>query len=455
MAKPQDSTCGIVGLGYVGLTLAVNFDRAGYETIGYDIDDEKIAALQQHRDATGEYDEETIRESEITFTTDPAGFRRCDYVFVALPTPIDEFGTPDLSALEAACETVGRSISPDTVIVVESTVYPGATREVVRPAVTRGTSEQGEVPFRLGYSPERIVPGGENAFADVTKVVSAEDEATLHELGALYGSVIDADVHLSTSIEAAEAAKCLENVQRDVNIGLVNEFTLACHHIDLDLDPHDVLEIARTKWNFHDYRPGIVGGHCIPVDPHYLRHKFQEAGFDPRLLRAARSVNQQMAEHVKTLTVAALCEAKAARAVPVGSATTMDDVPAHGHLPDAVTDAEVLLLGFGYKPNVADVRNSGVEQIAASLSAVVRRVRGYDPFHDGERAIDSFDFDVQSRLTVDGVDALVLLAPHEELRNLDLETVAAEMNENPVFVDVEAAYDPTAATESGFTYRRL
>lgn len=454
----EDTTnvqCGIVGLGYVGLTLAINFDGVGFETIGYDVDEEKIEDLRDGHDTTGEYGTEAIRESDISFTTRSDSLGECDYVFLSLPTPVDESKTPDLSGLEAACETVGQHISDGTVISVESTIYPGATREVLSPAVERGTRAQGGTRFSIGYSPERIVPGGGKRFTEAVKLVSAEDESTLRSLGDVYERVVDAGVHLVETIETAEAAKCLENVQRDVNIGLVNEFTIGCRHLDFELDPYAVLEAAGTKWNFHEYRPGIVGGHCIPVDPHYLRHTFEEAGFRPSLIQAARSINQQMVRHVCSVTVDALCSAKAVGQIVAGSVEHVRDVRTDGTLPEDVAGSHVLLLGFGYKPDVADVRDSGVDEVAERLQNLGFRVNGYDSYHGPESVPDSFGFEVLPRLDFEGVDAIVVLAPHEELRRLDFGTVSDQMNENPVLVDVERAFDRSTVEAHGFTYQGL
>lgn len=455
MTDTTNTQCGVVGLGYVGLTLAINFDRSGYETVGYDVDEEKIEDLQEGHDTTGEYGTEAIRESNISFTTVSESLGQCDYIFISLPTPIDESKVPDLSGLEAACETVGQHISDETVISVESTVYPGATREVLRPAVERGTAAHGGATFSIGYSPERIVPGGGKRFTEAIKLVSAEDESTLRTLGNVYESIVDAGVHLVETIETAEAAKCLENVQRDVNIGLINEFTIGCRHLDFELDPYAVLEAAGTKWNFHDYQPGIIGGHCIPIDPHYLRHTFEESGFRPSLIHAARSINQQMIQHVCSVTVDALCSAKAVEQLVAGSVEHDSDVRTERTLPENVATSQVLLLGFGYKPDVADVRNSGVDDVADGLQNLGLRVNGYDPYHGPESVPESFGFEVLPRLDFEGVDAIVFLAPHEELRRLDLGIVSDHMNDNPVLVDVERAFDRSTVEAHGFNYQGL
>lgn len=442
-------------MGYVGLTLAINLDRAGYETVGYDIDKRKIEALQRGHDPIGEFSDEAIAASGTTFTNAPEGIEQSDYVQVALPSPIDETMTPDLSVLKSACETIGQYISDGTVVVVESTLYPGATRDVLRPALERGTEKQGGARFSLGYSPERIVPDGGKEFAEIIKIVSAESEQTREALCGLYDSIVDAGVYLADSIETAEAAKCLENAQRDVNIGLINEFTLACRHLNMDLDPHAVLAAATTKWNFHDYKPGIVGGHCIPVDPHYLRYKFEQSGFTPDVLKSARAVNGKMVEHVSSLTVDALRSTHRGRQVLGGMTSEPSSARGDDKSLDDVVGSRVLLLGFGYKPNTNDLRNSGVEEIADEFDELGFDVSAYDPFHDADSVPDSYDFEVTSRLAFDDVDAAVVLTPHDEFRDFHLGAVAERMNDNPVLVDVGNAYDREEAESNGFTYRRL
>jgi UDP-N-acetyl-D-galactosamine dehydrogenase len=447
--------CGIVGIGYVGMTLAINFDRAGYETVGYDIDRVKIDRLQTGRDVTDEYGDGSIEKSDISFTNSPEAIRECDYVFLSVPTPIDDSGTPDLSGIEAACETTGRHISDGTVVVIESTVYPGATRRVLKPALERGAAAQNDPDFTVGYSPERIVPGGGRGFDETIKLVSAEEESELHALGALYDTVVDAGVHIVDSIEAAEASKCLENIQRDVNIALVNEFTMACRQLDVDVTPYTILEAARTKWNFHDYRPGIVGGHCIPVDPYYLQYKIEECGFDPRMIRTARDVNRRMVQYVISIVVRGLQEAKTPERAVVGSPEGVTKVRTEGSLSETIAGSRMLLLGFSYKPNVSDVRNSGTNKIADELQKLGLRVCGYDPFHDPTSVPASYDFEILPRLDFEDVDAAVLLTPHDELRDLELEAVSERMNDSPLLVDVSNAYDREEAEASGLTYYRL
>ena len=450
MNEEGGSRSSIVGLGYVGITIAVALDEGGHDAIGYDIDAERIRKLRDGHDPTGEFGGDRIAAADITFTDSPRDIAGSDFVFVALPTPVDESGTPQLANLESASETIGRHISDGTTVVFESTLYPGATREVLRPAIERGANEQGGATFSVGYSPERIVPGGGGPeLGEATKVVSAEDDETLAELLAVYEDLVDGDVYAAESIETAEASKCLENTQRDVNIALVNEFTMACRQLDFELDPYEVLETAGTKWNFHDYEPGVVGGHCIPVDPHYLRHKFEESGYLPNLIRAAREVNGEMRRYAFSLTLEALCDAKfdedAQRSV----------LRTEGALPESVAGSRLLLLGFAYKPNISDLRNSLLPDIVSELRQLDLELLGYDPFYEDTPLPEPVDLTVQSTPDFTDVDAAVVLTPHDEIREFDLDSMASEMADDPVLVDIGNAFDEAEATARGFTYRGL
>ena len=441
----------VVGLGYVGLTVAIALDGAGYPTIGYDIDEEKIAELNAGHDPTDEFGDEMVAESDISYTTSPKAVRRAKFVHVALPTPIDENAQPDLSGLVAASETIGRHLSDGAVVVFESTLYPGATREELIPALERGAADQGGASFSVGYAPERIVPGSTgHSMGDVTKVVGAQDEETLAELEVLFEDLVDAEVYPVESIEVAEATKCIENVQRDVNIALVNEFARGCRALDFDLDPHAVLEAAGTKWNFHQYQPGLVGGHCIPVDPHSLRYKFEQADYIPNIIRAARTVNQGMARYVCSIVTDAL-EATQARKLPAGNLGEAES----GTETASGIDARTLLLGFTYKPNVEDMRNSAIHDVASGLRQRGMEVVGHDPHFGAETIPVPLDFEVQESVDFADVDCAVVLAAHDEIRDYDLASMAREMNDDPVLVDVGNAFGPDEAKARGFTYRRL
>jgi len=420
---------------------------SGYRTIGYDIDERKIRELQSGRDPTDELPDDAIPHEQLSFTDSADQIAGSDFVFVALPSPLD--GTePDLAALEAASETVGAHIDDDAVVVYESTLYPGAVREELKPAIERPIEDGGDISVRVGYSPERIAAGEpQSRVADAMKIVSAEDERTRDRLADLYDDISDVGVHLAESIETAEAAKCLENVQRDVNIAVVNEFTMGARHLDIDLDPHAVLEAAGTKWNFHDeYVPGIVGGHCIPVDPHYLRYRFERDGFEPTVIKSSRTVNEQMRTHVAAVTADALSPAGEGDS-PRASPTLRGD---GGSQPGT----RLLVMGLSYKTNLQDTRNSPAYGVCETLRSQGIEVVGYDPHLDRATAESEFDFEVQSEVDFRDFDGLLVLTPHDRILSLDLQAAAAAMNQDPVLVDVSNAFDAERVTTAGLRYRR-
>lgn len=445
MSSEDASTCCTVGLGYVGLSLAYMLAESGYETTGYDIDGEKIRELQAGRDPIEELPADALPHERLEFTDAREGITGSDFVFVALPSPLDGT-TPDISMLEAVSETVGASLDDDAVVVYESTLYPGAVREALKPAIERGIDDGSDISVSVGYSPERIAAGEpQSHVSDAVKIVSGEDERTRVRLAALYDDI--SDIHLAESIETAEAAKCLENVQRDVNIALVNEFTMGARQLDIDLDPYAVLEAAGTKWNFHDeYVPGIVGGHCIPVDPHYLRHRFERDGFEPKVLSDAREVNERMRSHVAAVTAEALLPAEDTDSA-TGQLSLRGDGGREGGL-------RLLILGLSYKTNLQDTRNSPAHGVSDTLRDQGIEVVGYDPHVDRATARTEFDFEIQSEVDFDGFDGTLVLTPHDRVLSLDLNRAAQQMRQNPVLVDVGNAFDPDRVTAAGFRYRR-
>jgi UDP-N-acetyl-D-galactosamine dehydrogenase len=430
--QPGADTVCVVGLGYVGLPLAVAFDRAGRDVVGYDVDAEKVAALDDGRDPTGEVGADEVAASEVAFTAGPGAIERADYVVVTVPTPVDDRENPNLEFVESAGETVGAHLAPGTTVVLESTVYPGATEGVLAPALEAESGLVAGEDFHLGYSPERASPGDAGrGVGDVVKIVGANTDSVRDDLADLYGSVVDAGIYRAPDIETAEAAKVIENVQRDLNIALVNELAMACEHMDLSTEA--VLEAAGTKWNFHDeYEPGLVGGHCIPVDPHYLAHRSEREGFSPKLVLQAREINEYVPTHTARLAVKAL--------------NACGKVPAESRL---------LLLGLSYKPNVGDIRTSEVSGVIAELEEFDVDVTGYDPHADDEAMREAFGVEIQDRLDPAGFDGAVVATGHDELQGLDLAALAGAMAADPILVDVPGAVDAEEATEHGFAYRQL
>ncbi|RQH01253.1 nucleotide sugar dehydrogenase [Natrarchaeobius oligotrophus] len=426
----DDASICVVGLGYVGLPLAYEFSRIGHDVDGYDVDPGKIDALENGVDPTGDVGDEAIERCSIEFSSDPSVISNAEYVIVAVPTPVDDLEKPNLELVDSAGRTVGEHIEAGATAVLESTVYPGATREVFVPAIEDASGLTAGEEIGVGYSPERMVPGDdEHGLENVVKIVSAMTDETLEDVAALYESVVDAGVHRAPTIETAEAAKCVENTQRDLNIALVNELAVACTH--LGLDTREVLEAAGTKWNFHEYRPGLVGGHCIPVDPFYLIYESERNDFSPELIRKAREVNEYVPDHVADMTVRALNETG-----------------------NVLRDSRVLVLGLTYKPNVADIRTSKIGNVIEALREYDVSVVGFDPHADPELVRAEFGIDVQTDLSASGIDAIVIGTVHDEFYGLSLGDLAYEMNDDPVLVDVDGAFE-AEANENGFVYRRL
>ncbi|WIV67617.1 nucleotide sugar dehydrogenase [Natrialbaceae archaeon AArc-T1-2] len=427
----RETTICVVGLGYVGLPLAVGFAQSNYRVIGYDVDDGTIDRLQRGVDTTGDLSDERVQHDAISYTSDAAEIGEADYVVIAVPTPIDGNDRPDLGYVESAAATVGSKMKPGTTVILESTVYPGSTREVLVPALEEASGFTAAEDFFVGYSPERATPGDpDHGLEDVVKVVSAQNETVLEDVAALYESVVDAGVYRAPSIEVAEACKVVENAQRDLNIAFVNELSMALERMGVDTQA--VLEAAGTKWNFHDYRPGLVGGHCIPVDPYFFAYRAAQEGFEPELLQTSRTVNESMPDHVAELTIKAL-----------------------NRCHKTLRESRVLVLGLSYKPGVADIRSSKVADVVDSLAEYDVDVAGFDPFADDDAVRDAFDIDVQSTLSFEGFDAILLATPHAEFEQLDLEAVASELEPDPALIDVTGALEEASAVEAGFLYRRV
>ncbi|MFC6990642.1 nucleotide sugar dehydrogenase [Haladaptatus sp. GCM10025707] len=425
------ATIAVVGLGYVGLPLAVAFDRAGHSVIGFDISEQKVDTLNGGTDTTGDLGDDAIEGSEVTFTTDPKAINEAQYVTIAVPTPIDDLKNPNLDFVESAARTVGTHMSPGTTVVLESTVYPGATRDVVVPALEEESGLRNGEDFFVGYSPERATPGDEeHGLAQVVKIVSGQNDAVRDDLAELYGTVVDAGIHKAPSIETAEAAKAVENVQRDINIALVNELAMIFDKIDIDT--HAVLEAAGTKWNFHDYRPGLVGGHCIPVDPFFLAYRAEQEGVSPDLTLTGREVNERMPAHVANQTIKALNESG-----------------------KVLKDSRILILGLSYKPDVADIRTSKVKEIIEALDEYQIDISGFDPHAEPEAMRDAFGIDIQEELDFSDIDGVLLTTGHTAFTDIDLPDIVGQMSGTPVIVDVDNFFDPADADGLEFTFRRV
>ncbi len=408
---------GIIGLGYVGLPLAVAF-ASQLRTLGFDHDTSRIQALRRGDDITGEVSREELSApgDRIDFIDNPARLAECTILIVAVPTPVTPAKQPDLSSLIAASETVGRVLQPDMLVVFESTVFPGATEEVCVPILERISGLTCGRDFEVGYSPERINPGDRTRrLGDICKVVAASSDAAAERLEKLYRRVVHAGTYRAASIRVAEAAKVIENTQRDVNIALINE--LAMLFARMGIDTGQVLETAGTKWNFLPFRPGLVGGHCIGVDPYYLTHKAQSLGFHPEMILAGRRINDRMGAYVAA-TVIKLMAAKGIAAV----------------------GARALVLGITFKENCPDVRNSGVLDVITELKGYGMEVDIVDPVANGSALPASCN--LQCHATIPGQDyaAAVLTVAHDCFRELSLATVREHCAANHVLYDVKGLW---------------
>jgi UDP-N-acetyl-D-galactosamine dehydrogenase len=414
MADLSKSRIAIIGLGYVGLPLAVEFGRRR-PVLGFDVNAERIAQLRGGQDSTLEVPpEELAQAGHLEFSNDPQELSRCGVFIVTVPTPIDAANRPDLTPLERASETVGKAIRPGAVVIYESTVYPGCTEEVCVPLLERHSGLRFNQDFFCGYSPERINPGDkEHRLPTIRKVTSGSTPEVADAVDALYGQIITAGTHKASSIRVAEAAKVIENTQRDLNIALMNELSLIFHR--LGIDTLEVLQAAGTKWNFLPFRPGLVGGHCIGVDPYYLTHKAQEVGYHPEVILAGRRINDRMARHVADETVKLMLR--------------------KGH---PVLGSRVLVLGLTFKENCPDVRNTKVVDIVHSLQAYNAQVDIYDPWIDLQEAEHEYGLKCLPSMPAPQTYAAVILAvAHQEFQELGEAGVRAFGVPGAVIFDVK------------------
>jgi UDP-N-acetyl-D-galactosamine dehydrogenase len=422
----------VVGLGYVGLPLAVEFGKK-FDTIGFDLSADKVDSYRQFCDPTGEISSEELRAAaRLIPTSDPSGLRRADFIVVAVPTPVDVGHIPDFGPLIGASTTVGQHMKKGAIVIYESTVYPGATEEVCVPLLEHHSGMRWKQDFHVGYSPERVNPGDkEHTVSRIIKVVSGDDDVTLAKVGDLYASIITAGVHRASSIKVAEAAKVIENTQRDLNIALMNELALIFHRIGIDT--LEVLQAAGTKWNFLPFRPGLVGGHCIGVDPYYLTHKAERIGYHPQVILAGRRINDGMGAYVAQQTLKQL--------IKNGS-------PLPG--------AKVIVLGLTFKENCPDLRNSKVADVIRELKELGCVVSVHDPIADSAEAAHHYDLALTPWENLPAkADAVVAAVPHRSYLAMPLRALLSPLKKNGVFIDVKSAFDRTAISDAGFRMWRL
>jgi UDP-N-acetyl-D-glucosamine/UDP-N-acetyl-D-galactosamine dehydrogenase len=408
----------VIGLGYVGLPVALGFARRFEGTLGFDINAEKVASLQAGMDRTGEVSAAVLRSTSLTMTSEAAALRAATFFVVAVPTPVDVDNRPDLTPVIRASETVARVLKKGDVVVYESTVYPGVTEEICGPVLAKGSGLTQGVDFKLGYSPERINPGDKlHSLERIVKVVSGEDAATLDRVASVYGAIIEAGVFRAASIKVAEAAKVIENTQRDLNIALMNELALIFDR--LGLRTRDVLAAAGTKWNFLKFSPGLVGGHCIGVDPYYLTTKAEQLGYQPQVILAGRRINNSVGPYVAQRTVKLLV---------------------HANIP--VKAARVGVLGLTFKENVADIRNSRVPDILAELRQFGIEAMLHDPFADPAETRHEYGLQLTALDELKQLDALILAVSHQQYLEHPIDFFLDRLRPGGVLVDVKSVLDP-------------
>ncbi len=430
-APRTEPTIGVVGLGYVGLPIAVEFGRL-LDTVGFDLSTHKVREYGNFTDPTGEVSEAQLRAARrLAVTTDPSRLASADFIIVAVPTPVDKAHLPDFGPLLSACRGIGPHLKRGATVIFESTVYPGATEEICIPELERASGKRWKKDFFVGYSPERINPGDKvHTLAKIVKVVAGDTPETLGKVAELYGRVVEAGVHRATSIKVAEAAKVIENTQRDLNISLMNELALIFHR--MGIDTAEVLEAAGTKWNFLGFRPGLVGGHCIGVDPYYLTHAAEKIGHHPEVILAGRRINDSMGKYVAEQTVKSL---------------VLRDRPVNG--------AKVAVLGLAFKENCPDLRNSKVVDIVAELRSYGVQVFVYDPRVSAEDAIHEYGIALASWEALPPCDALVLAVAHREFVSLGLEALTSKVVPSGCVIDVKSALDRKALEARGLHVWRL
>jgi UDP-N-acetyl-D-galactosamine dehydrogenase len=405
----------VIGLGYVGLPVAVALAGRFAPVIGFDVSKERIAALRQGIDRTGEVGRDELRASRLRLTDDPDALAAASFFVVTVPTPIDAGRRPDLSPLKGACALIGPRLKPGAVVVFESTVYPGLTREVCGPLLARASGLRQGVDFKLGYSPERINPGDrQHRLENIVKVVAGEDEETLERVAAVYAGIVRAGIHRAPSLEVAEAAKVIENTQRDLNIALMNELAIIFDR--LAIPTREVLAAAATKWNFLPFVPGLVGGHCIGVDPYYLTARAEAAGYYPQIILSGRRINDGMGAFIAQQLVKLMIAAER-----------------------PVKGARIGIVGLAFKENVPDLRNSRVPDIVAELRQFGIAARVSDPLVDPAEALLHYGIEPVPLADLAGLDGLILAVPHRAIGEFGWDRLFAALAPGGVLIDVKSA----------------
>ncbi len=412
--KNKEKSICVIGMGYVGLPIALEFAK-NYKVIGFDINAKRVDLLKNAIDPSKEVEAHEFENKDIVFTDNIEEIKAASFYIVAVPTPIDEGKNPDLFPLQAASRTVGKVISKGDYVVYESTVYPGCTEMDCIPEIEKESGLKFPADFKVGYSPERINPGDKvNTLTKITKIVSGNDAESLENIAALYGSIITAGIHQASSIKVAEAAKIVENTQRDLNISLMNELSLIFNK--MDINTYDVIEAAGTKWNFLKFYPGLVGGHCIGVDPYYLTYRATELGIHPRVIAAGRFTNDMMGAHIAKVCIQKLIK---------------ND--------KSVRKSKVLIMGATFKENVADIRNSKIVDIVNELKSFSVNVEVVDAFADAEEVFEEYGFHLTNKIG-EGYDGIILAVSHDQYKGKTEQWFKSICNPNSFLLDLKGLY---------------
>jgi UDP-N-acetyl-D-galactosamine dehydrogenase len=423
----KDKKLAVIGLGYVGLPIALEFAKK-FRVIGFDINADRVAMLQRAEDPSREMLPDAFIGGDITFTADPADLKQAQFFVVAVPTPVDDYKVPDLKPLLRASEAIGQALKPGDYVVYESTVYPGCTEDDCLPVLEQQSGLKLGIDFKLGYSPERINPGDKvRTLPNILKIVSGSDPEAAQTIASVYGSIITAGIYTAPTIKVAEAAKVIENTQRDLNISLMNELAIIFDR--MNIDTQEVIKAAATKWNFLPFTPGLVGGHCIGIDPYYLLYKARQLGYDPQVINSGRRINDGMPAFVATRLVQMLLQ--------------------HGKNP---RQTKVLVMGLTFKENVSDIRNSRVADLVRELMKYAINVHLIDPHASPNEVAAEYRMTLMDTPSTK-YDAVVVAVGHDEYRTLTIDYFRGLMNGTPILLDLKGMY--SVPTDTGLTYWRL
>ncbi|MFA1822240.1 nucleotide sugar dehydrogenase [Virgibacillus oceani] len=428
--KNKEDKIAVIGLGYVGFPLAIELARK-YDLVGFDTNSEKIETYKKGKDVTAEVGDEATKNTTALLTDDEKELQRCKFIIVSVPTPINADKTPNLTPIIEASKTVARNLSEGSIVVYESTVYPGTTEEVCVPILEEYSSLKFNEDFKVGYSPERINPGDKiNTLTKITKIVSGSDEDSLESIYEVYNSIIEAGIHKAPTIKVAEAAKVIENSQRDINIAFMNELSMVFNK--MDINTNDVLEAAGTKWNFLKFQPGLVGGHCIGVDPYYFTYKAEQLGYHSQIILAGRKINDEMGKHVATNVIKQII-----------------------HSGQAVKGARVAILGITFKENVSDVRNTKVIDIVDELKDFGVDVLVHDPVADQQEVKKQYNIGLVSNEELKNLNAVVVAVPHKEFTNYKPDFFDSLYSNKRVLVDIKGILNSKEFETKGYYYWSL